>query len=154
MSQHEEVTGASWPPPQFRFRVDLNVNMKNILFQEVSGMDGDVQIVEYRGSTDVHGPKQHTPGITKYGNVTLKRGVFVNDNLFWDWYSQVRMNTIQKATVIIRLLNEHDLITMLWTLNNAWPTKISSIDLKSDGNEVAVESIEFAYEQQTIANGK
>jgi phage tail-like protein len=35
---------------------------------------------------------------------------------------------------------------MTWTLNNAWPTKITPTDMKSDGNEAAIESIEIAYE--------
>jgi phage tail-like protein len=34
---------------------------------------------------------------------------------------------------------------MVWTLNNAWPTKITGTDLKSE-NEIAVESVEMAYE--------
>jgi phage tail-like protein len=41
---------------------------------------------------------------------------------------------------------------MTWTLNNAWVTKISSPTMKSDGNEVAIESIEVAHEGLTIAN--
>ena len=43
--------------------------------------------------------------------------------------------------------------TMSWTLSNAWPTKITGTDLKSDANEVAVETIELAHEGLTIANG-
>jgi phage tail-like protein len=35
---------------------------------------------------------------------------------------------------------------MTWTLLNAWPTKISVPDLKSDANEVAVETLELAHE--------
>jgi len=35
---------------------------------------------------------------------------------------------------------------MTWTLSNAFPTKITVTDMKADGNEVAVESIELAYE--------
>jgi hypothetical protein len=31
-------------------------------------------------------------------------------------------------------------------LNNAWPTKIQSTDLKSDANEVAIESMEWVHE--------
>lgn len=31
---------------------------------------------------------------------------------------------------------------MTWTLNNVWPTQVTGTDLKSDGNEVTVESIE------------
>jgi phage tail-like protein len=41
---------------------------------------------------------------------------------------------------------------MVWTLANAWPTKITSSDLNAEGNEVAVESIEVAHEGLTIAN--
>jgi phage tail-like protein len=62
------------------------------------------------------------------------------------------MNTIKRRTVIIRLLNENGKVTMQWNLANAWPTKISSTDLKSDGNEVAVDTIEIAYESLTISN--
>jgi phage tail-like protein len=42
---------------------------------------------------------------------------------------------------------------MVWTLANAWPTKITSTELKSEGNEVAVESIEIAHEGLTVATG-
>jgi phage tail-like protein len=76
----------------------------------------------------------------------------VGDNTFWNWMSQIKMNTIKRRTVIIRLLNENGKVTMQWNLANAWPTKISSTDLKSDGNEVAVDTIEIAYESLTISN--
>ena len=94
------------------------------------------------------------PGIKKYGNVTMKRGVFVNDNTFWDWHTQIKMNSIEKRTILIRLLDEDGKVAMQWTLVNAWPTKISSTDLRSDGNEVAVDTLEIAHEQLTISNGE
>ena len=93
------------------------------------------------------------PGIAKYGNVTMKRGVFVNDNKFWDWHAEIKMNTIKRRTVLIKLLDESGEVTMQWQLNNAWPTKISSTDLKSDGNEVAIDTIEIAHEELVITNG-
>jgi hypothetical protein len=40
---------------------------------------------------------------------------------------------------------------MVWALN-ALPTKISGTDLKSQGNEVAVELIVILYEGLIIAN--
>ena len=112
------------------------------------------QIIEYRKSNSPLFSTEKMPGITKYGNVTMKRGVFVNDNSFWDWHAQITMNTIKRRTVIIRLLDEKGGTTMQWQLNNAWPTKITSTDLKSDGNEVAVDTIEIAHEQLVITNGK
>jgi phage tail-like protein len=145
--------GATWPMPKFRFEVDLGTELTKVAFQEVSGMDVENQIIEYRKSNSPLFSTEKMPGITKYGNITMKRGVFVNDNTFWDWHAQVTMNTIKRRTVIIRLLDEKGGTTMQWQLNNAWPTKITSTDLKSDGNEVAVDTLEIAHEQLVITNG-
>ena len=42
---------------------------------------------------------------------------------------------------------------MVWKVKNAWPTKVQSTDLKSDGNEVAIETIEIVHEGLSIQNG-
>ena len=115
-------------------------------------MDFETQVIEYRHSNSKLFSTEKMPGISKYGNVTLKRGVFVKDNTFWDWQAQISMNTIKRRTVIIRLLDEGGNVTMQWTLMNAWPTKITCTDLKSDGNEVAVDTLEIAHEQLIISN--
>jgi phage tail-like protein len=82
----------------------------------------------------------------------MKKGVFKSDNKFWDWFNQIKMNTVKRVPVTISLLDEEGKPTMVWTLNNAWPTKITGTDLKAEGNEVAVETIEVAHEGLTIAN--
>src|SRR5436190_4587242 len=153
MADDGSTVGATWPMPKFRFEVDLGTELKNVAFQEVSGMDTENQIIEYRKSNNPLFSVEKMPGITKYGNITLKRGIFVNDNTFWEWHQEIVMNTIKRRTVIIKLLDEKGKVTMQWTLNNAWPTKITSTDLKSDGNEVAVETLEIAHEQLIIKNG-
>lgn len=154
MADDGSKEGSTWPMPKFRFDVDFGTEMKGISFQEVSGMDKEVQVIEYRASNNPLFSTIKMPGIAKYGNVTMKRGIFVGDNTFWNWMNQIKMNTIKRRTVIIRLLNENGKVTMQWSLANAWPTKISSTDLKSDGNEVAVDTIEIAYESLTISNAK
>lgn len=141
-----------WPMPKFRFSVDWGTIKQNIAFQEVSGLEAETQIIEYRASNSTVFSTVKMPGIAKYGNVTMKRGVFVKDNSFWSWYNQIKMNTIKRQSVVIKLLDENGKPTMTWTLKNAWPTKISGTDLKSDGNEVAVDTIEIAHEGLTIAN--
>jgi phage tail-like protein len=147
------VEGATWPMPKFRFEVDLGTELTKVAFQEVTGMDVENQIIEYRKSNSPLFSVEKMPGITKYGNVTMKRGIFVNDNTFWNWHQEITMNTIKRRTVLIKLLDEKGAVMMQWTLNSAWPTKITSTDLKSDGNEVAVDTIEIAYEQLIISNG-
>lgn len=145
---------ATWPLPKFRFEVDLGSQLKAVAFQEVSGMDVENPIIEYRKSNSPQFSTVKMPGITKYGNITMKRGVFLNDNTFWNWHNEIKMNIIKRRTVIIKLLDEGGKVTMQWQLLNAWPTKISSTDLKSDGNEVAVDTIEIAHEGLIITNGK
>jgi len=147
------VQGKVWPMPKFRFEVDLGTELQKVAFQEVSGMDVENQIIEYRHSNSPEYAVEKMPGIVKYGNITLKRGVFKDDNTFWDWHSKIQMNVIARRTVIIKLLDENGDTTMQWTLENAWPTKISSTDLKSDGNEVAVDTLEIAHQKLTIKNG-
>lgn len=142
-----------WPLPKFYFSVDITDVGEDMAFQEVSGLATESQAIEYRAGNSKVFSTVKMPGLQKTGNVTLKKGVFAKDNKFWDWYSQIKLNTIKRQTVTIKLLDQEGNPTMVWTLANAWPTKITGADLKSDGNEVAVESIEIAHEGLTIENG-
>jgi len=140
-----------WPLPKFHFQVKWDSNVMSV--QEVSGLDVEAQPIEYRAGDNPVFSVTKMPGIKKYGNVTMKKGVFKADNKFWDWFNQIKMNTIKRVPVTISLLDEAGSPTMVWTLTNAWPTKITGTDLKAEGNEVAVETIEIAHEGLTIANG-
>ena len=138
-----------WPLPKFYFSV--SIDGKVMPFQEVSGLDTETQIIEYRAGNSKQLSTIKMPGIRKTGNVTLKKGVFAKDNALYDWYKDIKMNLIKRAAVTISLLDESGAPTMVWTLVNAWPTKITGTDLKADGNEVAVETLELAYEGLVIA---
>lgn len=140
-----------WPLPKFYFQVKWDSEV--LSFQEVSGLDIEAQAIEYRHGDSPEFSTIKMPGIKKSGNVTMKKGVFKSDNKFWDWFNQIKLNTIKRVPVTISLLDEAGSPTMVWTLANAWPTKISGTDLKSDGNEAAIETIEIAHEGVTIANG-
>lgn len=136
--------------PKFRFQVKWDSAV--LSFQEVSGLNIEAQPIEYRHGDSPEFSVIKMPGIKKFGNITMKKGIFKGDNKLWDWFNQIKMNTIKRVPVTISLLDEEGKPTMVWTLTNAWPTKISSTDLKSTGNEVAVDSIEVAHEGLTIAN--
>ena len=139
-----------WPLPKFHFQVKWDSAVMS--FQEVSGLGVESTPIEYRHGDSPAFSVIKMPGIKKYGNVTMKKGVFKSDNKFWDWFNSIKMNTIKRKPVIISLLDEAGKPTMVWTLANAFPTKITGTDLKAEGNEVAVESIEIAHEGLTIAN--
>ena len=139
-----------WPMPKFYFQVKWDSAVMS--FEEISGLDVESQPIEYRhGDSPVYASIK-MPGLKKYGNITMKKGVFKGDNKFWDWFNQIKMNTIKRVPVTISLLDETGKPTMVWTLTNAWPTKITGTDLKAEGNEVAIETIEIVHEGLTIAN--
>lgn len=139
-----------WPLPKFHFQVKWDTEV--LSFQEISGLDIEAQPIEYRHGDSPEFSTIKMPGLKKFGNVTMKKGIFKSDNKFWDWFTQIKMNTIKRIPVTISLLDEEGNPTMVWSLANAWPTKITGTDLKSDGNEVSIESIEIAHEGITIAN--
>ena len=145
-----EVQVQVWPLPKFYFSVQLGEDC-SASFQEVTGLNSETQSIEYRhGNSPLIYPIK-MPGLGKVGNVTMRKGVFVADSKLWSWYNEIKLNTIKRRTVVISLLDQNGAPKMVWTLNNAWPTKISGADLKSDGNEVAVESVEIAFETLTVS---
>jgi phage tail-like protein len=139
----------NWPLPKFYFSVQLGED-EGVTFQEVSGLQTESKPIEYRhGNSKIFAPIK-MPGMFSVGNVTLKKGIFIGDTKFFAWFSEIKMNLIKRRTVVINLIDEAGKAKISWTLNNAFPTKVTGTDLKSTGNEVAVESIELAFETLDI----
>jgi phage tail-like protein len=140
--------GTTWPLPKFYFSVRLGDDEAR--FQEVSGLETETKPIEFHHGDGPSFSPIKMPGIGKDGNVTLRKGILAKDTKFWKWFSEIKVNTIARRAVVIQLLDENGEPKMTWTLHNAWPTKITGTDLKSDGNEVAVESIELVYETMEV----
>jgi phage tail-like protein len=139
-----------WPMAKFYFKVMWD--SAEIAFQEISGLDADTQVIEYKRGNSTEFSTVKMPGIAKNGNISMKKGVFKSDNQYWDWYSQIKLNTIKRIPITISLLDEAGIPAMTWKVLNAWPTKITATDMKSDGNEPAVETLEIAHEGIIIEN--
>lgn len=140
----------SYPLPKFHFQVDWGGT--RIGFTEVTGLGVETEVIEYRDGANPGYSKQKIPGMQKFGNITLKRGVFASDNDYFNWFNSVKLNTIERRDVTVSLLNEAHEPVMVWKVKNAWPAKITSTELKSDGNEIAIETIELAHDGLTIQN--
>ena len=151
MADDGSKQNAIWPLPKFYFQVKWD--SQELVFQEVSGLDIESQAIEYRHDNSPQFSTIKMPGIQKSGNITMKKGVFVKDNQFWDWFKQIKMNTIKRLPLTISLLDETGKPTMVWKVANAWPSKITATDMQSDGNEGAIETLEITHEGLTIKNG-
>jgi len=144
-----------WPLVRFSFKVTWDGN--EIIFQEVTGLTSETQVIEYRGGSAKIYSTVKMPGIPKFSNVTFKKGTFVGDTTIWKLYTGstgIKMNTIKRATIVVSLLDETQAIVMSWTLTNAFPVKVQVTDMKSDANEAAIETMEVAHEGLMITEPK
>ena len=73
------------------FRVKWDSN--EMSFQEVSDLDIQPEKIKYRHGNSPEFSVIKMPGMKKFGNITMKKGVFKGDNKFWDWLVQIKMNT-------------------------------------------------------------
>ncbi len=142
---------ADYPLPKFHFQVEWGG--AKIGFTEVSGLDVEREVIEYRDGSSKEYSKLKQPGLTKFSNITLKRGSFASDNEFYDWWASTKLETVERRDITISLLNEEHTPVMIWNVKNAWPSKITPTDLKSDDNSIAIESMELVHEGLTIENG-
>lgn len=146
----EESQNNIWPLPKFFFSV--SINGAEYPCQEVSGLETETDVIEYRHSDSKQFSPIKMPGLSNRGSVTLKKLIFRNDEQFASWSKPDSTTANKLLSVIISLLDETGKPTMIWTLHNAWLARITGEDLKSDSNEIAAETIEFAHEGITFQN--
>lgn len=136
---------ASYPLPKFHFQVVWGGT--RIGFAEVTGLDAETEVIEYRDGVAPEFSKKKMPGMQKYSNLTLKRGTFASDNDFFNWWKTTRnLAKPERRDITVSLLNDLHEPVMVWTVRSAFPTKVVATDLKADGNEVAIETLELAHE--------
>lgn len=164
MATYQNQAGLSYPLTKMNFLVTVD-NVDGIAaFTEVSGVEASVDVIEFRqGNAHSLSPVK-LPGLVKHGNVTLKMG-YTSDNAFKTWIqecvSEVR-GEMPRSNVSIELIDinggaPQSAVTAIsgatvWVLTNAWVAKYNAPDLNSTANEVAIESVELAYEELIIPN--
>ncbi len=133
------------PYRQFNFRLEIDgTAMGN--FSEVALGAAITEVVEYRDGSDKSGVRK-LPGLTRYSNVTLKRGITSSLELYL-WHRSVaegRMGDARKNLILI-LQDEASRDVARFMLRNAWPVRYEAPSFSATGNEVAIESLELTHE--------
>ena len=136
---------AEYPLPKFHFQVEWGGT--KIGFTEVTGLVMEREKIEYRHSDSKDFNRISMPGLVKNNNITCKRGKFEKDfdfNVLFDVVANERVEN--RRDVTIRLLNEKHQPVAAWTAARCFAVKVTAPDLKSDANEIAVESLEITHE--------
>lgn len=90
--------------PVYHFQVQWGGT--KIGFTEVSGLDIHFEPIAYRQGADAEPVTRWIPGLTKYSNITLKRGVAKGDNDFFKWMNSRQGSSIERRDISIQLLDE------------------------------------------------
>jgi phage tail-like protein len=133
------------PLRNLRFRVEID-NLAVAGFSEVIIGATTTAVIEYReGNEPEHVRK--LPGLHKFGNVTLKRGVTGSLELY-DWHKQVLTGQIVTArrNVVIVVADETGADRARFVVRDAWPIRYEPGALNAQGHEVFIETLELANE--------
>src|SRR6266481_4233346 len=114
-------------------------------FSEVSGLQAEAEIQEYReGGVNEYIHKRAGP-IRYPSNLTLKRGIS-DPTALWSWYSDVMQGTIERKNVSIVLMDSAGDEKRRWNFQQAYPVKWTGPELRAAVAEIAFESVELAHD--------
>jgi len=131
---------------RFRLEIDSTIQAG---FSECTGFDATTDAVDYREGTDPTTLRK-LPGLTKYGNITLKWGL-TDNKAIWEWRKQVIDGKIKDArkTISVIILDDEGNEKVRWSFENAWPSKYDPADLNAKGSDVAIETLEIIHQGMT-----
>jgi phage tail-like protein len=143
-------SGSGEPYAAFNFIVELD-GVAVAAFSEVSGLEFEIEPIEYRNGNEPYASVRKIPGLRKYANITLKRGVSGSDD-FWAWILQALQGHVEKRDGVIVLLNEDREPALRWVFRSGWPCKYSGPDFNAKANEIAMESVEICHEGLVLSD--
>lgn len=137
------------PIRNFRFTLDIP-NLGVAEFTDATGFNATTDIIEYRTGHDKT-PRKF-PGVTKYGNITLKHGSTKDALDFSKWFQSYvdGSDDPNKITKVDGSITAIDYATgsplAQWSFIQAWPVKYSAPDFNAKGNDIAIEALELCCE--------
>lgn len=137
---------ASYQHGRFRFSVEID-GLEAGGFSEVTGFDASIDVMEYREGDMVQTPMK-MPGLKKYSNITLKKGL-ADTTVLYDWITAGIEGEVERKTLTITLLDQTESPVASWQVINAWPVKYTGPDFNATSSEVAIETLEVAHEGMT-----
>ena len=131
----------------YQFYLELD-GITEALFRECSGLSTENQVIEsYQSTKDGKQILKKYPGPLKFGDISLKRGVTSEMNL-WAWRKQVEEGKVEEARKngSIVLYDQANIEVARWNFVNGWPSKVTGPSLNASGNEIAVEELTIVHE--------
>lgn len=134
------------PYANYNFVVELT-GIAGAAFQQCSGLESSIEVIDYREGGDSYFPNRKLPGKATYGNIVLKHG-FTDDDLLYKWHLTCLKaeGTFERKTVTIHLQDRKGTTARTWVVRRAWPAKWTGPSFNAEAHEVAIETLELAHE--------
>lgn len=123
-------------------------------FAEISGLDIEIEVVSVRDGSSPIDSGRKIPGIRKFSNIILKRGLIKGDNDFFKWINTKSNGNIERRDITVNLLDEAHVPIFTWKIIRAFPVRYVGPVLISDDSEVALEALELTHEGLTVISSK
>jgi phage tail-like protein len=137
------------PYASFNFLVEIDGISAG--FSEVTGLDNDTDVIEYRNGNDAI-TKRKVPGLNKFTNITLKRG-FTQDATLWQWRQKAMTGAVERKSGTITLRDEAGKPALKFSFANGWPSKWQGPAFHAGNSEVAIEVLEIACDSIQLDQG-
>ena len=136
-------SGRNDPYKNFNFRVEID-GIALAGFSECTGLRVEIDVIEYRDGSDPSTVRK-LPGMSKVGDITLKRGITASKELY-EWLDSVRNGVANRKNGFIVLLDDARQPVVRWKFINAFPRKLEGPNLDAKGNDVAIETLTLCCE--------
>ena len=117
-------------------------------FTNCSGIGSETEIVEHK-VVDPAGRSiiQKIPGRLKFTDVTLKRGVTSNKDI-WDWRQEVVDGKIVGARRNCSIIAYDEAFKEVarWNFENAWPSKVTGPEMDAGSTNYMIEEVTIVHE--------
>ena len=133
-----------------RYHFSVDWGGTRIGFMEVTGLNIEIEAVSQRDGSSPADSVRKMPGMRKFSDITLKRGIVKGDNEFFNWINTKQIGTIERRDVTISLLDESHTPIVRWRANNAFPVKYEGPTLESMSSDVAIETLVLTHEGITV----
>jgi phage tail-like protein len=138
-----------YPFTAFNFSVEITKagdakRLCSAAFSECDGleMSMDVKTIREGGA---NGRQVRLSGPLTYGNLTLKRGMTANFDL-WEWFGAVVIDPAMRASAEVVLLAPDGKVRARFVLDRCVPVKLKAPALNARDGTVAIEELQLAYE--------
>ena len=115
-------------------------------FREVSGLDAELEMEEYREGGANRSPHRFARH-GSFRNVVCRRGLTTSMAL-WAWYDAT-LNQLEgppRTNAVVILFDRAHRAQAGWMVMSAQPERLLGPDLRAESNEVAVETLELSHE--------